>query len=330
MRGIQIAVSLVLLGVGLSRAEETWALEREGDTPYLQILCDGKLVTRYHFKDVPRPFFYPVIAPWGEAMTRGYPMEPSDDEARDHPHHRSLWMGHLDVNGVNFWTEPVSHKNPPEGMRFGTIQHTGFGSLNAGEGELVITAHNDWLDPDGKVLLSDKRVYTFRKDARGRLRLDWDVTFEASEGDVVFGDDKDGLMAIRVVPGLRLEPKDDGAESTGRILTSEGVEGRGAWGKRAKWVTYAGVDRGGKACGVALFDHPQNLRHPTWFHARHYGLLTANPFGIHHFEKKARGEGDFRLAEGETLRQRYRLLFYQGEPDAAALDEVARQFGEAK
>ena len=39
-------------------------------------------------------------------MTRNYPMKPGvAGEAEDHPHHRSLWFTHGDVNGVSFWHE---------------------------------------------------------------------------------------------------------------------------------------------------------------------------------------------------------------------------------
>ena len=31
----------------------------------------------------------------------------------------------------------------------------------------------------------------------------------------------------------------------------------------------------GKEYGVAVFDHPQNPRHPTRWHVREYGLLAA-------------------------------------------------------
>ena len=34
--------------------------------------------------------------------------------------------------------------------------------------------------------------------------------------------------------------------------------------------------------GVAIFDHPSNPQHPTTWHARQYGLIAANPFGLNH------------------------------------------------
>ena len=53
--------------------------------------------------------------------------------------------------------------------------------------------------------------------------------------------------------------------------------------------------------------HPANFR-PSWFHARDYGLLLANPFG-----RKAFGKGDASkvvVKRGGTLRLRYGVLLH--------------------
>ena len=65
--------------------------------------------------------------------------------------------------------------------------------------------------------------------------------------------------------------------------------------------------------GVAIFDHPSNFRHPTWWHVRDYGLFAANPFGISDFEKKPKGAGDHEIPAGGRLTFRYRLYFHDGD-----------------
>ena len=125
-------------------------------------------------------------------------------------------------------------------------------------------------------------------------------------------------MALRLVPSLRLK----GDAARGQCLNDSGARDGDCWGKRAAWVTYWGPVEG-KELGVALFDHPGNPRHPTWWHARDYGLFAANPFGIHDFEGKPEGSGDLTLAVGESLTLRYRLYLYEGEADPEAL---AREF----
>ena len=127
-------------------------------------------------------------------------------------------------------------------------------------------------------------------------------------------------MAIRLAPTLRVK----GPVARGKAVNSSGVRGKGVWGKRASWVDYSGPV-GEAVVGVAIFDHPKNHAHPTWWHARDYGLFAANPFGVHDFERKPRGTGDLLLPKGGSLRLRYRFVIHPGD---AATAEVARLWGE--
>ncbi len=73
---------------------------------------------------------------------------------------------------------------------------------------------------------------------------------------------------------------------------------------------------------ITVLDHKDNLRHPTWWHARDYGLLTANPFAIRAFRAKGvEGDGKLTIKAGESLTQRYRLVLHQGDVESAKLDE---------
>lgn len=123
-------------------------------------------------------------------------------------------------------------------------------------------------------------------------------------------------MGIRTHPNLRLRNGSGVTTANGKAVNSAGHSDKALWGKRAKWVDYWGkVD--GHTVGVAMFDHPENLRHPTWWHARDYGLVAANPFGIHNFEGKKKGVGDFKLKKGEQRNFRYGILFHEGNAESA-------------
>ena len=78
--------------------------------------------------------------------------------------------------------------------------------------------------------------------------------------------------------------------------------------------------------GVAIFDHPANPRHPTWWHVRDYGLFAANPFGLHEFEKKPAGAGDLTVPAGKTIAFRYRFCFHQGDDKAAGVDALYKEY----
>jgi hypothetical protein len=109
--------------------------------------------------------------------------------------------------------------------------------------------------------------------------------------------------------------------STGKIATSEGVTGRKAWGTRAKWCVFHGELASGPA-SIAIFDHPENPRHPTWWMARHYGLFAANATGQSYFEKKPKGSGDFKIPAGASATFRYRLNLSAHVYEQKAVEQI--------
>src|SRR5262245_27969552 len=111
----------------------------------------------------------------------------------------------------------------------------------------------------------------------------------------------------------------------GHIVNSEGVRDGETWGKRAAWCDYHGPVNG-KIIGIAIFDHPQNPRHPTWWHVRDYGLFAANPFGKHHFENlDDKSAGNLTLPAGQSLTFRYRFYLHEGDEKQAG---VAKKYQE--
>ncbi len=234
-------------------------------------------------------------------MTRDYPFkDTTDGEKHDHPHHESLWYTHGDVNGISFW-----HL----GKDAGTIRQTQIGV----DGD-TITTSNDWLSPDGERVCSDQRTMRFSSLPGGARVIDFSVTIEASDGDLKFGDTKEGSMGIRTQPLLRT---DKGAD----VTNSAGQKGKAIWGKAAKWVNYqARID--GKPVGVAIFDSPTNPRHPSTWHARDYGLVAANPFGAHDFSGAAKGAGDLTIKSGESVTFRYAFVFHNGSDEKQSIEEL--------
>lgn len=267
------------------------------------------------------PYLYPVYGPGGQALTRNWPMAEAEGEERDHPHHRSLWFAHGAVGladgsrRYDFWT----------GRDGSAIVHEKVLAAESGEAGVLRTA-NTWLAPDGDEVLREERTMTFRAGAfdSGQTwrAIDFDLRLQAGGGAaVVLGDTKEGTMAVRVAPTLRHQ----GEHAAGAMRNSEGVEGAAVWGERAAWVHYTGpVD--GNPVGIAIFDHPGNFRHPTWWHARAYGLFAANPFGVHDFEKAKKGTGDWTIPPGGELRLRYRLLFHDGEVSPEQLDSALQRY----
>jgi hypothetical protein len=307
----------------LASAEVT--LKEEGDK--VTVNFDGKLFTEYHFKGARRPYFYPVIGATGAGMTRNWPMkEGVPGEEADHPHHMGLWYGHRSVNGAGFW----ENSGKPD-AKLGQMVHDKFVEIKGGADQGTIKDRNKWvLDNSGELVCTDERTITFHQTKGGPM-LDFVITITAGEKDVVFGDDKDGTMAIRVPESMRVEKARPKGEKVtppgeGHIVTSEGKKDKEAWGTRGAWCDYYGPVEG-KTAGVAIFDNPKNPRFPTWWHVRTYGLFAANPFAQAQFEKLPDKEaGAYKVPAGQSVTFSYRFYFHEGDTEQAKVAERYKDY----
>jgi len=278
------------------------------------VQVDGKPFAEYLTRSDHQPAVWPIIGPTGKAMTRSYPAGPTlAGETTDHPHHRSIWFSHGNVNGHDFWTNHEQSKQDTE------IKHREFVTLSSGETGKIVT-RNDW-NADGKKVCEDERTLVFGEDEYGRF-VDFLVTIIASEGDVTFGETKEGAFGVRVNAPLSVDAK-QGA----KLVNSRGQGDDKAWGTFAEWVDdYGPVD--GEVVGVAMFSDPKNFRHPTRWHARTYGLLAANPFGEGEFPRDTSQpkQGPKTIAKGEKLPLHYRIYLHAGDPTQAKIESAYQAF----
>ena len=306
------ASAALMLCVGLfasapSQAGEVKISKQDGK---LRIEVDGKHFTDYVYEGYSRPFLFPIIGPGGAKMTRNWPIvEGVPNEQEDHPHQKSLWWAHGDMNGVDFWAETA---------KSGKTVHEEFTAIESGEVG-VIKSRNKYVAPDGKVVCRDERFLRIYPGSQGRT-FDFEITLRGGDDGLTLGDTKEGTMAMRLAATMRLK----GKVGKGHIVNSEGQRDGQTWGKRAKWVDYYGPVED-NIVGVAIFDHPSNPRHPTWWHVRDYGLFAANPFGIHDFEKKPPGTGDLKVGAAEKITFKYRFYLHSGdEKEGKVSDEYDR------
>ncbi len=299
-----------LLGVSVTRGSKApFSAVDDADKGVVTVFLDGEQFTALHYRNFAKPVLSPIYGPTGMNFVRQWPMaeKAGPGEEMDHPHHKGLWFTHGAVNGVDFWAE---------GEKMGKIIVQGRPTVGKPGNVLTIDTIESWQAPDGKAVCNSATTISCGGDAGDRY-IDYTITIKASEGDVTFGDTKEGTMGIRSHPALNLK----GKVAAGHALNSEGQKDAGIWGKPARWVDYSGpID--GKVTGIACFDHPSNLRHPTTWHARDYGLIAANPFGLHDFDKKnAKGAGDHTIKKGGTLTFKYRWLFHSGDTAAAKIED---------
>lgn len=314
--GLALWTALADLSLAAERKTEGVKITELEDK--LRVEVNGELFTEYRFQGAPHVYFYPVIGPNGLPMTRNYPMQrDSEGEEHDHQHHRSLWYSHGAVNGVDFWAEAP---------KAGKIVHDKFLEMKSGKEVGTIRSQNKWVAPDGTVVCTDEltfRVYTRPNTER---LFDFDVTLKAGDKEVLLGDTKEGTIAVRLAETMRLKPnKFNAGKPTGHIVQSTGVKDAETWGKRAEWCDYYGPVEG-KIVGIAIFDHPQNPKHPTWWHVRDYGLFAANPFGVHDFEKQPPGAGNLVIPAGKSVTFRYRFYIHEGDEKQARVAERYKEY----
>ena len=325
LRTVVFAASM-LLTARLAMADPELAakvdLDRQDDR--VRVTVEGEEFTSYRFTGHDKPILYPLRAPGGVSLTRSWPIEKGvAGEPEDHPHHESLWFTHGSVNGHDFWA-PRAHGAGPDGP-IPHVEHVSIDRCESGETGILETTSR-WVDADNKPVLTEHRTMVFSADETARS-IDVTLKLVADSGPVTFGDTKEGSFALRVRPALQPKDSNGSQGAGGRLVNSEGLVDGAAWGKRARWVDYSGtVD--GKAYGIAMLDHPSNLRHPTWWHAREYGLSGANPFGIHDFSGEPEGAGNHTIPPGKTLVLRYLVVFHEGDAGAAGIDRRWKRWTE--
>ena len=282
-------------------------IEKKDGDDMLDVTIDGEQFTAYNYSnDNKKPFLWPVYVDNGVTITRDWPMG-EIQSTKDHVHHKAIYCSYGKVNGADCWGE---------GDRSG-FQHSDNVTYGSGDAYGWIRAENTWQDNAHKPVLSETREYRFYPTPATARLFDVTVTFTANYGDVLFGDTKEGgILAVRIRDEIR-------GKENGEITNALGKHGESeCWGKPSPWCDYSGPIEGLGVRGLAIFDAPTNLRHPTRWHVRDYGLMAANCFGLSYFTKKedTRLNGDFTLKAGESLTFKYRVYIHAGDAAEAQVD----------
>lgn len=292
------------------------AVEFSKAADHIEIKMDGKPFSTFYFgTDSRKPYLHPLRTSDGRIITRSWPMEDLPGESHDHPHHKGLWITHGDVNGYDFW---ANNAELPKQEKLGRVNLVKINSVKASGNEGTIDSTFNWVTPEGQKLLEESRKMTFREAGENRI-IDFDVTLKALE-KTTFGDTKEGMFAIRLVDTMTEKAKG------GQLVSSTGATGMAnVWGKAFPWVDYSGTVAG-KPAGIAIFDHPGNPKHPTYWHARDYGLFAANIFGEHDFFNDKNRNGSLTLEPGKSLRLRYRVVIHPGDMKSANLAKMYEDY----
>lgn len=322
LRRIPLLLLLVaLIGVH-SASGEPVELRRAGQQ--IDVLIGGHPFTTYYFDPaIAKPFLSPLRSAQGTILTRSFPLRtdiPGEDH--DEPHQRAMYFAHGDINGFDFWGEAAFPKwSKHSASTFGRTVFRNVEEMMSGPESGTLRVSFDLVNAGGTAIAEETQNYTFRGGGDVRT-IDSEFTIRASHGAVKMGDTKEGTFAIRVVKTLDSPP--------GHIVNSTGATGeKQVWGRRAEWVDYYG-NVAGEDVGIAIFDYPDNLRHPTYWHARGYGLFAANPFGLREFTRDRHQDGSYTIPAGGSLTFRYRVLIHHGDYRQTGIAEAYKLYASGK
>ncbi len=300
------------LGLGLALAACTGAEREAPESPapatappevsfqhepnVLHILIGGQPFADYVYAhpEITRPFFAHVKTPSGIQASRNFPPDPDTDLTDHSTMHPGVWMSFGDVSGNDYWRlkAKVEHEmfiQPPQG--------------GAGRGSFAVRNYY-WKQGSADRIAAEEATYTILAEPRGYLLI-WDSVFSpyGETQEIVFGDQEELGLGIRVQSQL--------AEQFGGVMTdAAGRQGaEQIWSTQSEWIDYSGA-LDGKWVGMTIMPDPGNFR-PSWYHARDYGLIVANPFGRE--AMKAGAKSAVPVKKGEQLRLRYGVLIHSSE-----------------
>ncbi|MFV0268560.1 MAG: PmoA family protein [Draconibacterium sp.] len=307
----------------------------------VEVTVDGKLFTSYIYPNtIMKPTLWPLMSPAGNMLTRSFPLAEKEGDRADHPHHVGVWLNYGDVNGLDFWNNSEAIPEEKRGG-YGTIFHESVDKAESGEGKGVLETSAEWKSPDNQVLLDESTHFDFIALSPDVRIIDRTTTLTAVADEVHFNDNKEGMYAIRVARELELpsdKPTDladshgvvtrvesmDNSKITGNYRSADGVEGEDVWATRSRWMKLSGVING-ENVSLVIIDNPSNVGYPTYWHARGYGLFSANPLGQKIFSD-GKQELNYSLKKGESTVFKYRLVVTSKNMSDDEINRLADEF----
>lgn len=338
-----ILIAIGSVALGQKTKEEGVKLVQDEVTHKVDVFVNGVVFTSYQYPaNIEKPFLFPVYAPNGAVITRGFPIAPRKGERIDHPHHIGIWFNHGNVNGLDFWNNssaiPADKKDT-----YGHITHQKVVKAESGKkGILEVTSN--WDDNKGSTVLTENTRYVFSGDKNSRT-IDHISTLTAVNGPVIIGESKEGLFAIRVDRAFEMPSTEsliftddkgnpttvkatDNTGVTGMYTSSKGLKGDAVWGTRNDWVILSGT-KDNVLITMGIFDNPKNPNFPAYAHARGYGLFSLNNFGQNSYDPKQEKKS-YTIEQGKSVTLYHRFYVQSGsELTAEKANQIFEEFSKA-
>lgn len=297
-RLLTLVLSLVLAS-RLAHAEQHVGFAESDEQ--IAITVDGRPFASYVYRDdkILRPYLAHVFAPGGVQVTRNHPPIAGVDRTDHDAMHPGIWLAFGDLGGADFWR----NKGRVELVEIVERPHA-----IAGGGRFAVELRYRAAD---RTICNESCRLTIMPGDFGAIVV-WDSTFTGAQ-PFAFGDQEEMGLGLRVATPLAVV-------NGGQITNAEGLrDEKQVWGKTSNWCDYSGVVDA-RRVGVMLVPDPANFR-PSWFHARDYGFVAANPFGRQAFTKSEKSRIEVR--PGERFRLRFAVVIHGAADDLAALYRAA-------
>ncbi|TWU32278.1 DUF6807 domain-containing protein [Novipirellula artificiosorum] len=295
------------------------------------VSVDGKSALRYN-KSIQKPpknmesvyqrsgYIHPVYSPNGQIV--------SGDFAPDHAHQHALFGAFVQTTfegqRLDFWNQLKKE---------GRVSHVAVTRVESGNqsGTFSVKLLHESIRDSAHPVAVLEEVWTVTAYATGEPAVVFDIESEitcVAESELTINKYHYGGMAFRgsnqwvteasekamgqyikkaaEQPDLPL-PEMEVARH--QFLTSDGNRRFKGNASHPKWVSiYGPVD--GRLCGMAMLSHPSNFRFPQAVR-----LHPSKPY----FCFAPMVDGAFVLKPGDKLRERYRYVVFDGEPEADML-----------
>jgi hypothetical protein len=314
MSGIRVPAIAGILLVVLTLSRTAGAQQIIIDANTATVRTGSTNLLQYCYANVPfKPYIKELFTPSGINVLL--------DAPPDHLHHHGLMFA-CAVNNVDFWGEAPGPVDGHFERLPGKQQHLRFDDvLMIGPASHHWSRYGEslrWVSqPNNEPLLLEQRTITVvgRVGDPAATFLTWKSRLSVpQEGDsvVLSGSHYHGL-------GLRFIRSMD---ATGEFRNPDNAPGVVFRGEerltRSRWCAYT-AQANGKTVTIAMFDHPDNPRHPaTWFTmAKPFAYLSAT-LRLH--------EEPLKLLSGKPLTLRYGVALWDGRPETAQIDRLYKQW----
>ena len=280
----------------------------------LALLNNGRVAWQFNFdKKQGKPYFHPVCLTDGTELTWHRPP--------DHPWHYGLWFSFKYINGLNYWEEDRKTGLSEGQTKIRSIEVKPHDNYSA---QIVMQLN---YHPPGQlaVLTESCQIHVSKPDDDGRYYIDWTSRFIAGDSDVLLDRTpilgEQGGQSWGGYAGLSVRIAKN--TSDWYLTDSEGRKDLQAHGQKARWMNFGGKAADSKDFSIAIFDHPDNLRHPS----PGFVIMDSKvPFG--YFSPALLFNKPYTLPAGKSFSLKYRIMIQPGRAEQSLLDAEWKSFAE--